>query len=238
MSLLCFIGKKMETISGRYLITLALLLTAPCRASDTQQVRQFAEQFVLDQMTVDPTSRVEVSSGPIDDRLGIHACSGHLTARLAGSEEVRRTNSVYLKCEAEPIWDLYLPVRVKVLRPFVSVADAAPRGTVLDEGLMTIEFMDEILLRGDTFSDTAPLVGSRLKRDLRAGQPVRQNQICVVCRGDKVEIQALTGGMQIKTQGTALQDGSFGEAIRVENNRSKRVIQAVVAHAGKVRVDL
>ena len=88
------------------------------------------------------------------------------------------------------------------------------------------EFMDEILLRGDTFSDTAPLVGSRLKRDLRAGQPVRQNQICVVCRGDKVEIQALTGGMQIKTQGTALQDGSFGEAIRVENNRSKRVIQA------------
>lgn len=238
MSLFCFIGKKMKTISGRYLITLALLSSLQCQAADTQQVRQFAEQFVLDQMTIDPTSRVEVSSGPIDERLGIHACAGHLTARLSGSDEVRRTNSVYLKCEAEPKWDIYLPVRIKVLRPFVSVSGATPRGTVLNEGMMTIEFMDEILLRGDTFTDTAPLVGSRLKRDLRPGQPVRQNQICVVCRGDKVEIQALTGGMQIKTQGTALQDGSFGEAIRVENSRSKRVIQAVVAHAGKVNVNL
>lgn len=238
MSLLCFISKKMETISGRYMIALALLWMAPSQASDSQLVRQFAEQFVLDQLTIDPTSRVEISSGPIDERLGIHACPGHLTARLSGSDEVRRTNSVYLKCDAEPKWDLYLPVRLKILRPFVSVVEAAPRGTVLSEELMTIEFMDEILLRGDTFTETGPLVGSRLKRDLRAGQPVRQNQICVVCRGDKVEIQALTGGMQIKTQGTALQDGSFGEAIRVENDRSKRVIQAVVASAGKVNVQL
>ena len=228
----------METISGRYLIALSLLSPLPCQASDGQLVRQFAEQFVLDQMTVDPTSRVEVSAGPIDDRLGLHACDGHLTARLSGSAEVRRTNSVYLRCEAEPKWDIYLPVRVRVLRPFVSVTEAAPRGTVLSEGLMSIEFMDEILLRGDTFTETAPLVGSRLKRDLRPGQPVRQNQICVVCRGDQVEIQALTGGMQIKTQGTALQDGSFGEAIRVENSRSKRVIQAVVESTGKVNVNL
>jgi flagella basal body P-ring formation protein FlgA len=53
-----------------------------------------------------------------------------------------------------------------------------------------------------------------------------------------VEIIAEKGGMQIKTNGRALQDGSLNDMIRVQNIRSQRIISAVVSAVGQVKVEM
>ena len=98
--------------------------------------------------------------------------------------------------------------------------------------------MDEVMMRGDSFTDPNMLIGSRSKRDLKPGQPLRQNQICVVCRDDVVTIEANTAGIAISTAGKALQDGSFGDTIRVQNLRSQRTISVNVVAVGRVQVKL
>ena len=42
--------------------------------------------------------------------------------------------------------------------------------------------------------------------------------------------------MTLTAQGQAMQDGSRGEIVQVKNIQSKKVIEAVVTHAGKVSV--
>lgn len=240
MSLFCFISKHLNMISRHSLILPTLLLANSLHADETitEQMRTLAEQFIYNQMVIDPTSQVDVTAATIDTRHAMHPCDKNLTASVAGNGDIKRNTTVRLICEAEPRWEVYVPVRVTILRPFVTVTDAITKGSVLTAANLKLDFMDEVMMRGDSFTEIEPLVGSRSKRDLRPGQPVRHNQICVVCRDDTVLIEATTSALSIKTSGKALQDGTFGQSIRVENLRSKRVITATVEAVGQVKVKM
>ena len=131
-----------------------------------------------------------------------------------------------------------MPVRIKILKPVVTAADPIARNTLLQSQHLTIDYQDEVLIRGDVFSDVNDLLGSRSKRDLRPGQPIRSSQLCVVCKGDKVSIVAQTGGLTVNTDGIAKEDGSFNDNVRVSNLNSGRVISAQVLGVGQVKVNL
>ncbi len=238
MSLFCFISKYLKMISRVCLILPTLLLSKTCFAATdvTAELQTQAEQFVYTQLVIDPTSQAEVTASSIDSRRIQHPCTGHITPTLAGNGDIKRNTTVKLSCDETPTWEIYVPVRVRILKPFVTVSEPITKNTVLTAGLLKVDFMDEVMLRGDNFTEPSLLVGSRSKRDLKPGQPVRQNQICVVCRDDTVAIEASTSGIAISTAGKALQDGSFGDTIRVQNLRSQRVISATVEAVGRVRV--
>lgn len=236
----CFIGKHLKTISrvclGLPLIGLSFSLFAEEDLFASLQGE--AEQFVYSQLIIDPTSRVDVSATPIDTRRQLHACPDHLTASLAGKGTLKRTTTVRLRCESEPVWELLIPVKIKVMRPFVTVSEAISKESVLSAENLKLDFMDEVMMRGDSFDNVQTLIGSRSKRDLQPGQPIRNGQICVVCKGDNVEILANTGNITIRTSGIAQQDGSFNQQIRVENSRSHKVISAKVVAVGQVQVNM
>lgn len=240
MSLFCFIGSLMKTISRKTLISIALFVIQPCMADDDmlQQLQSQAEQFVLSHMNIDEPNKVEAQAASIDSRRPIHACDGHLTFSLAGSATIKRNTSVKISCNLEPAWEFYLPVRVRILKPFVTVNEAISKDTRLTADMLKIDMMDSVMMRGDTYSDISALVGSRSKRDLRPGQPVRQSQVCMICREDTVQIEAATSAISIKTEGRAMQDGNMGETIRVENSRSKKIINSTVVGVGQVKVKL
>ncbi|MCT7656635.1 flagellar basal body P-ring formation chaperone FlgA [Oceanimonas sp. NS1] len=73
---------------------------------------------------------------------------------------------------------------------------------------------------------------------MRPGRPILASQLCVVCKGDRVTIVAQSGGLSIRTDGTAEEDGTFNERIRIRNTRSGREIQARISEAGVVTVGL
>lgn len=240
MSLFCFIGRSLKTAIPIVVLFL-LSVTHSVVSADTDlpsRLQTMAEQFVFGQMVIDPTTQVEVKAATIDNRRIPNACTDHITTSLAGNGQLGRNTVVRLKCEQEPAWEIFVPVRVRVLKPFVTVTRPVARDTTLSADMLKVDFMDEVMVRGDNFTGPDELVGSRIKRDLRPGQPVRKNEICVVCRNDTVQIEAATSVLSIKTLGKALQDGSFGDLIRVENLRSHRQISAVVSAVGIVRVEM
>ena len=51
-------------------------------------------------------------------------------------------------------------------------------------------------------------------------------------QGDQVTLSAENSSMQIKTMARALQDGSFGDMIRLVNTRSGRTVQGQVSAVG------
>jgi flagella basal body P-ring formation protein FlgA len=67
--------------------------------------------------------------------------------------EIRRNTTVYLKCEGDKSWDLYLPVRVSIQKPYVTVAVPVAKGDILSEPMLTLAYQDQTLIRGDYLTD-------------------------------------------------------------------------------------
>ncbi|MFQ2154304.1 flagellar basal body P-ring formation chaperone FlgA [Aeromonas sanarellii] len=199
-------------------------------------MQEQAQEFVLGQLDMPLDAQAEVKAGTIDERLPLTRCEEALTITLPSRMEIRRNTTVYLKCEEDKPWDLYLPVRVSIQKPYVTVAAPVAKGDVLSESMLTLAYQDQTLIRGDYLTDPAVLVGVRSKRELKPGQPIRLTQVCVVCKGDQVTLVAENSSMQIKTMARALQDGSFGDMIRLVNIRSGRAVQGQVSAVGSVVV--
>ncbi|KDV04048.1 flagellar basal body P-ring formation chaperone FlgA [Aeromonas caviae] len=199
-------------------------------------MQEQAQAFVLDQLDIPLDAQADVKAGTIDERLPLTRCEDALTISLPARMEIRRNTTVYLKCEGEKSWDLYLPVRVSIQKPYVTVAVPVAKGDILSEPMLTLAYQDQTLIRGDYLTDPTALIGVRSKRELKPGQPIRLTQVCVVCKGDQVTLSAENSSMQIKTMARALQDGSFGDMIRLVNTRSGRTVQGQVSAVGSVVV--
>ncbi len=202
----------------------------------TDYLQEQAQAFVLDQLDIPLDAQADVKAGTIDERLPLTRCEDALTISLPARMEIRRNTTVYLKCEGDKSWDLYLPVRVSIQKPYVTVAVPIAKGDILSEPMLTLAYQDQTLIRGDYLTDPTALIGVRSKRELKPGQPIRLTQVCVVCKGDQVTLSAENSSMQIKTMARALQDGSFGDMIRLVNTRSGRTVQGQVSAVGSVIV--
>ena len=202
----------------------------------TDYLQEQAQAFVLDQLDIPLDAQADVKAGTIDERLPLTRCEDALTIYLPARMEIRRNTTVYLKCEGDKSWDLYLPVRVSIQKPYVTVAVPVAKGDILSEPMLTLAYQDQTLIRGDYLTDPTALIGVRSKRELKPGQPIRLTQVCVVCKGDQVTLSAENSSMQIKTMARALQDGSFGDMIRLVNTRSGRTVQGQVSAVGSVIV--
>ena len=93
-------------------------------------------------------------------------------------------------------------------------------------------------IRHDVFHDIDDIVGTKVKRRVRSGVALASNLLCFVCKGDSVKILAQAGGLSIKTEGIAQQDGTIGETIVVKNIRSKKDITAKVIDIAQVTVSI
>lgn len=202
----------------------------------TDYLQEQAQAFVLDQLDIPLDAQADVKAGTIDERLPLTRCEDALTISLPARMEIRRNTTVYLKCEGDKSWDLYLPVRVSIQKPYVTVAVPVAKGDILSEPMLTLAYQDQTLIRGDYLTDPTALIGVRSKRELKPGQPIRLTQVCVVCKGDQVTLSAENSSVQIKTMARALQDGSFGDMIRLVNTRSGRTVQGQVSAVGSVVV--
>jgi len=202
----------------------------------TDYLQEQAQAFVLDQLDIPLDAQADVKAGTIDERLPLTRCEDALTISLPARMEIRRNTTVYLKCEGDKSWDLYLPVRVSIQKPYVTVAVPVAKGDILSEPMLTLAYQDQTLIRGDYLTDPTALIGVRSKRELKPGQPIRLTQVCVVCKGDQVTLSAENSSMQIKTMARALQDGSFGDMIRLVNTRSGKTVQGKVNAVGSVVV--
>ena len=91
------------------------------------------------------------------------------------------------------------------------------------------------------FKSVDEVIGMQLKHPVKGGESLSPGNLKprrLVQRGDIVTILAEVQGLTVRVKGNALTDGYRGEAIRVKNQRSKRILQAEVIAPGIVRVRL
>lgn len=248
-----FIGKKtsqilhMRKISGIFLsCALATVLsslpgTALATPEEAAFLQKVAEQYILAQFRNRPNDnvRIEVKAARLDDRRDYGGkCEGYLTAELQG-REVRSNSTVKIVCsKPDSAFTVYIPVTVKRMTPTLVTSRTMSQGETIRRDDLSQIFMDESQAMPGIINSYAVLVGSKLKKEVKSGMPIRANYICVVCKGEKVTIEARSGALHLRTSGVAMEDGNMNQSIRIKNSKSNKVIYGKVVGPSRIDVSI
>ncbi len=99
--------------------------------------------------------------------------------------------------------------------------------------------MDIQKLKQGYFTDINNLVGLVCKRNIAADSPISPvniEQEKLVHKGEQVSITVKSQNLTVSMDGIALDEGVFGETIKVKNSSSKKVIERKVSGLKQVHV--
>lgn len=213
----------------------AVAATADTQHASVQQgVRAYLLERLADQAGPDT---VHVTVNDIDNRIAIPACPQGFEYAADDQALAQSYVSVRVSCNNNE-WYLFANAKVVHTQPVVVTAGMISPGTILSSDNLLVMQVETNRLRHTAYQTINDLVGARMKRRVRQGQPVQANMLCFVCEGDRITISAEVGTMQVKTSGIAKQDGVIGDNIAVLNASSQKTIIAEVASTEKVVVRL
>jgi flagellar basal body P-ring formation protein FlgA len=215
--------------------------TVPASTPTLSAISQLAEAAIMEKMSIPANARVEVNTQSLDSRVNPPRCLGAIEAELASDREISRNNTVKISCNSPDLdypWQIYLSVRVDILYPVVVATKILTSGELITEEHIEVRFIEQHSLRGQQFTDTTDIIGTRTKRRVGKDAAIFANNICFVCKGDIIAIYARTEKILIKTTGEALKDGNINDNIRVKNTSSNKILDARVTGVGEVEVKM
>ncbi|QIL84897.1 flagellar basal body P-ring formation protein FlgA [Vibrio sp. HDW18] len=198
-------------------------------------IRQAAENHVLNTIDMPSNGELVVNAANLDDRLFATDCAEPLATHASSSKGSAANITVLVECKSDN-WRIYVPVRLTMTIPLVIAATPLTRGQMIAASDVTVSMVDLLRFRRQGFSNPENVIGAKIKKNIRLGDVIEQNDVCIVCRNESVVIRAGKSGMSITTKGTALADGVVGEQIKVKNDKSNRIIDAQVSAVGEVSV--
>lgn len=207
------------------------------QASQHTQLAQLVETHLVQQINPTPNDKLKVLVREIDQRIDIPHCSQPFEFTSNNLQQNQSNISVKVTCPNSQ-WYLFTHATVALIQEVVVASDNLSPGSLLTASNLQVVEMDRNKLRGSTFSSIAEVSGARIKRRARAGNIVTDSMLCFVCKGDRVTIAAVSGGLSIQVYGVAEEDGVLGETIQVRNISSDKLIYAKVASTSEVHIHI
>lgn len=225
-------------IAAMFLLTAFTADATATGISLHQKVQNGAKEYLLSALGSDEQdTKVNVDIVDIDQRIVIPDCPQGFSYNADQASLNQSYISVRVSCRNND-WYLFTSAHVNRTRQVIVTSGMISPGTVLTSENLQAADIDVNRLRHTAYTDIDELVGARMKRRVRDGQPVQSNMLCFVCKGDRITISAKLSGMQVKTAGIAQQDGVVGDTIQVVNANSQKAVIAEVASAQEVVVSL
>lgn len=184
---------------------------------------------------------VDIDIQPVDPRLRLARCDSPLEIQHRPRNRTYGRLTMRVECNGDAPWAIHVPVTIQAYANVV-IADAPiAKGTQLSTNDFRLESRDVSLLYGGFFAGIERIDGYVAKRPISAGQVLNPSLLepaKMINRGEKVVIVAEGPGLNIRTTGIAVNDGAFGELIRVKNTNTDKVIEGRITGPGRVQVSL
>jgi flagella basal body P-ring formation protein FlgA len=238
----------LQRLKRTALILFALFLTPAngSTAADPEElqshdsIREAARQHILDS-SAEYSAPPEVQAGRLDNRLRLAACELPLQTFSPPGKRMLGKVTVGVRCEGEKPWTLYVPVTVAVMSQVVVAKTELTRGSIITREDLKLEQRDIARLHRGYLDSLEKAIGKTVKYSVRPNQVVTPSRVespLAVKRNGRVTILAANSSVQVRMSGTALENGSIGERIRVKNRSSNRELEARVIEQGVVQVTM
>lgn len=188
---------------------------------------------------VDPGGRLAVTVVSPDPRLRMPACATPVAETPEG-QRLWGWSQVRIRCPGEGGWSLNIRVRVQVMAPALVTRRAVSAGRVFEADDVQAGEIDLTATQRAPLKDPTAVIGRVARLGLAAGQPIGAEHLrlpVVVRRGAPLEVTATVGQVSVTSAGTAMQDGTLGELIRIKVPGG-RTLQGVVTGEGRVAVQM
>ncbi|SFS87409.1 flagella basal body P-ring formation protein FlgA [Succinivibrio dextrinosolvens] len=228
--------KKLSGYLGGLLLVIPLTVNASQAEADF--LSNVAKQYMLAQFSDhSPDKKYVVKVSKIDPNRNFGGkCTGYLTAELQNAE-IKKNNVVKITCSRkEKPYVITVPVTVSVLRASIVAASNIQRGNVITSSMVEDTYVNENTTTASVINDKNQLIGSKAKKDIRAGEQFKISDITLIAKGDIVTIEASSKNLYIKTQGIALEEGKLNDTIQVRNSKTGKIVTGIVEGPGIVRV--
>ena len=184
------------------------------------------------------TPRIEVVVGRLDPRLKLAPCQQTVPYLPAGARPLGHTR-LGLRCtQGSSLWNVSLPVDVRVWGQSLTAATSLPIGTVLEARHLVNTEVDLAERPDPAIGQASLALGRTLARGLAAGEALRRNDLKTrqwFNTGDVVRILATGPGFAISSEGQAMGPGLEGQPVRVRTEGG-RIVSGLPA--GDRRVEL
>jgi len=228
-------------IKFKFLMFSVLLISNTVNAADIQPVPSIEEAINAQiKLSLGTSAKYEINITPLDRQLKLPLCDQELQVYPQSGEVKPGHNTIAVKCSGSNNWLIYTQVYLRSFKNVIVLNKALHRNDVIKPEYLQSENREVSTLIQGYIEDSAELVNKQAARNLAAGAVLNSQsyqELTLVKRGDKVNIQLGNQGISISAAGTAMSNGIRGERINVKNLSSQKVIQAVVMNAGQVAVN-
>ncbi len=189
--------------------------------------------------SLEPEAEIDVQVGRLDPRLRLANCDQPLVANDARAGQDGAASSVEVRCDGSQPWSLYVPVTLVRFADVVVAAHPLPRNAVVTTADLRLARRRVNPYDADYFTALEQVDGHIAARAIASGQTLGGGNLKrpqLVRRGDQVILTSIAGSIKVSVQGRALENGSLGDRIEVQNGNSERVVEGEVSGAGVVVV--
>lgn len=165
-------------------------------------------------------------------------------ARFQGDRNTLKGNThvivEFLKDE-RIIKRITIAVNIKVYKKLPVAVKTIYSGKQIKDGDFKIKKIDATNLNTEDIVNEEEVLGAIAKRNITKNNVILKPYIQSgnqINRGQKVEINVISGGVRIRTSGTALQDGLAGSEIRVRKDNTNVILNGVVSEDGSVVINI
>jgi flagella basal body P-ring formation protein FlgA len=223
---------------GACLVGTCVIATPAAATQSMAEVRAAAVSALRQHFTL-PGSRVEITSSPLDRRLRLASCPAPLHASIATYATAASRMSVQVRCPQAGGWSVRVPLQMKLFRKVLVTRRPLLRGDGLRQTDLRTEERDVTRLGYGYVTNLKQANGRTLARSLPAGSVLTPGALGgrrMIRAGDQVQLIAKMSGIEVRATGTALGSGDNGARLRVRNDSSGRIVDAMVSAPGVVLV--
>lgn len=233
----------------KYLLCLLLILATPFgvygsttsyQLIDRQEMEQVLNDYLAEQSDLLP--HVELRFKEISLPEAFQVPQGRIAYQVIPAKpgvigSLRFT--LLTRVDGQTVSNQSIRVEVEALAEIAVATSALRRGEILSAQDIELRYQNIAKIKEPIFDQTE-VIGKRLTRSVRLGDPLQRHQIefpPVIKRGELVVIQASGRGLTLTAAGEARQDGRAGESIRVMNSNSRKEVLCQVVAPGLVTVE-
>ncbi|MFM0740344.1 flagellar basal body P-ring formation chaperone FlgA [Paraburkholderia xenovorans] len=204
---------------------------------DAEAIRGAALAFLQQQSTGLP-GKVEITVAPAFPR-GLAACTMLEPFMPTGARLWGRT-TVGVRCAGERPWTIYLQARISLHATYYLAARAMAPGEVLSAADLVAREGDLAGLPQAIVTDPSQAIGSVSMVRIAGGMPLRVDMLksaSSVSIGQTVRVVAAGNGFSISAEGSAMNNASPGQQVRVKTANGQ-IISGIVKDGSTVEIQL
>ncbi|MEA3131833.1 MAG: flagellar basal body P-ring formation protein FlgA, partial [Paraburkholderia sp.] len=204
---------------------------------DAEAIRSAALAF-LQQQSAGLPGKVEITVAPAFPR-GLAACTT-LEPFMPSGARLWGRMTVGVRCAGERPWTIYLQARISLRATYYLAARAMAPGEVLTAADLVARDGDLTGLPEAIVTDPSQAVGSVSLVRVAGGMPLRRDMLksaSAVSIGQTVRVVAAGAGFAISAEGSAMNNASPGQQVRVKTANGQ-IISGIVKDGSTVEIQL